>query len=136
MNRLDAVEKAQMRDNIPDFQPGDTVRVHVTIKESETKTRLQAFEGVVIARKGGGIRETITVRKTSFGVGVERIFPLHAPVLHHIDVIRRGRVRRAKLYYLRELRGKAARIRERDTRTTSGKSGPAPGAKKTVTSGK
>jgi len=116
MNRLDAVEKTQMRESIPTFQPGDTVRVHVRIKESETKERLQAFEGVVIARKHGGVRETITVRKTSFGVGVERIFPLHATIVDHIDVIKLGRVRRAKLYYLRELRGKAARIRERDTR--------------------
>lgn len=117
MNRLDTIEKAQMRD-IPDFQPGDTVRVHVRIKESETKERLQVFEGVVIARKHGGVRETVTVRKTSFGVGVERIFPLHATIVDHIDVVKRGRVRRAKLYYLRELRGKKARIRERDTRQT------------------
>lgn len=116
MNRLDSVEKTQLRSNIPDFQPGDTVRVHVRIKESETKERLQAFEGVVIARKHGGSRETITVRKTSFGIGVERIFPLHATIVDHIDVVKRGHVRRAKLYYLRELRGKAARIRERDTR--------------------
>ncbi|MBA3441531.1 MAG: 50S ribosomal protein L19 [Pyrinomonadaceae bacterium] len=118
MNRLDSVDKAQLRTNIPDFQPGDTVRVHVRIREAENKERLQAFEGIVIARKGGGVRETITVRKTSFGIGVERIFPLHATVIDHIDVVRRGRVRRAKLYYLRDLRGKAARIRERDTRIT------------------
>jgi len=117
MNRLDAVEKTQLRESVPDFQPGDTVRVHVRIKESETKERLQVFEGIVIARKHGGVRETITVRKTSFGVGVERIFPLHATIVDHIDVIKRGRVRRAKLYYLRGLRGKAARIREKDTRT-------------------
>ena len=116
MNRLDTIESAQMRTNIPDFKPGDTVPVHVRIKESETKERLQAFEGVVIARKHGGARETITVRKTSFGIGVERIFPLHATIVDHIDVVKRGRVRRAKLYYLRNLRGKAARIRERDTR--------------------
>lgn len=116
MNRLDSIENGQLRSNIPQFQPGDTVRVHVRIKESETKERLQAFEGVVIARKHGGVRETITVRKTSFGVGVERIFPLHATIIDHIDLIKRGRVRRAKLYYLRALRGKAARIRERDTR--------------------
>jgi large subunit ribosomal protein L19 len=120
MNRLDSIEQTQLRKNIPDFQPGDTVRVHVRIKESETKERLQAFEGVVIARKHGGSRETITVRKTSFGVGVERIFPLHATIVDHIDVIKRGRVRRAKLYYLRGLRGKAARIRERDTRLHPG----------------
>ncbi len=120
MNRLDAVEKTQLRDGVPDFQSGDTVRVHVRIKESETKERLQVFEGIVIARKGGGVRESFTVRKISFGVGVERIFPLHATIIDHIEVIRRGRVRRAKLYYLRELRGKAARIRERDTRNTKG----------------
>jgi len=116
MNRLDSIEVNQLRKSVPDFQSGDTVRVHVRIKESETKERLQAFEGVVIARKHGGARETITVRKTSFGVGVERIFPLHATIVDHIDVVKRGRVRRAKLYYLRGLRGKAARIRERDTR--------------------
>lgn len=116
MNRLDNIEQTQVRDNIPSFKPGDTVRVHVRIKEAN-KERLQAFEGVCIARKHGGARETFTVRKVSFGVGVERIFPLHATVIDHIDVVRRGRVRRAKLYYLRELRGKAARIKERDTRT-------------------
>ncbi len=116
MNRLDSVDSTQLRTDIPSFKPGDTVRVFVNIRESETKVRQQAFEGVVIARKNGGVRETVTVRKTSFGIGVERIFPLHAPVIHHIDVIRRGRVRRAKLYYLRNLRGKAARIRELDTR--------------------
>ncbi|MBK6751118.1 MAG: 50S ribosomal protein L19 [Pyrinomonadaceae bacterium] len=115
MNRLDSIEKAQLKDNIPAFQPGDTVRVHVRIKEGN-KERLQAFEGICIARKHGGVRETVTVRKVSFGVGVERIFPLHATVIDHIDVIRRGKVRRAKLYYLRDLRGKAARIKERDTR--------------------
>jgi len=115
MNRLDSVEKAQLRDNVPAFQPGDTLRVHVRIKEGN-KERLQAFEGICIAIKHGGIRETVTVRKVSFGVGVERIFPLHATVIDHIDVLRRGKVRRAKLYYLRDLRGKAARIKERDTR--------------------
>jgi large subunit ribosomal protein L19 len=109
------VEISQQREDIPDFKPGDTVRVHVRIKEGD-KERIQAFEGVVIARKHSGVRESITVRKTSFGVGVERIFPLHATVVDHIDVVRRGRVRRAKLYYLRKLRGKAARIKERDTR--------------------
>ena len=119
MNRLDAVEKTQMNKTIPDFQPGDTVRVHVRVKESETKERLQVFEGLVIARKGGGVRETITVRKISFGIGVERIFPLYATIVKDIEVVKRGRVRRAKLYYLRNLRGKAARIRERDTRPTS-----------------
>lgn len=109
------LEQKQQRSDIPDFRPGDTVRVHVRIKEGD-KERLQAFEGVVIARKHGGVRETITVRKTSFGIGVERIFPLHASVVDRIEVVRRGRVRRAKLYYLRKLRGKAARIRELDTR--------------------
>ena len=115
MNRLDNVEKTQLRDNIPAFQSGDTVKVHVRIQEGN-KERLQVFEGICIARKHGGARETITVRKVSFGVGVERIFPLHATVVDHIDVVRRGKVRRAKLYYLRELRGKAARIKEKDTR--------------------
>ena len=115
MNRLDSVEKTQLKEGIPVFQPGDTLRVHVRIKEGN-KERLQAFEGICIARKHGGARETVTVRKVSFGVGVERIFPIHATVIDHIDVIRRGKVRRAKLYYLRDLRGKAARIKERDTR--------------------
>jgi large subunit ribosomal protein L19 len=115
MNRLDLVEKTQVKENMPAFQPGDTLRVHVRIKEGN-KERLQAFEGICIARKHGGVRETVTVRKVSFGVGVERIFPLHATVIDHIDIIRRGKVRRAKLYYLRDLRGKAARIKERDTR--------------------
>jgi large subunit ribosomal protein L19 len=96
----------------PEFRPGDTIRVHVKIREGE-KERLQAFEGTVIARKNVGMGETITVRKMSFGHGVERIFPVHAPVIDHIDVVRSGRVRRAKLYYLRGLRGKAARLRER-----------------------
>ncbi len=129
MNRLDAVEQTQMTRTIPDFQPGDTVRVHVRIKEAENKWRIQIFEGIVIARKHGGVRETMTVRKTSFGVGVERIFPLHATIIDKIEVIKRGRVRRAKLYYLRELRGKAARIRERDTRTTAQQGAAAAGKK-------
>jgi large subunit ribosomal protein L19 len=98
---------------VPEFRPGDTIRVHVKIKEGD-KERLQAFEGTVIARNNAGLGETVTVRKISFGQGVERIFPLHAPVVDHIDVVRTGRVRRAKLYYLRELKGKAARLRERD----------------------
>ncbi|MEQ1604346.1 MAG: 50S ribosomal protein L19 [Pyrinomonadaceae bacterium] len=115
MNRLDFVEKTQLKDNVPTFQPGDTLRVSVRIKEGN-KERLQAFEGICIAIKHGGVRETVTVRKVSFGIGVERIFPLHATVIDHIDVVRRGKVRRAKLYYLRDLRGKAARIKERDTR--------------------
>lgn len=115
MNRLDSIEKTQLKENIPAFQSGDTIKVHVRIKEGN-KERLQIFEGVVIAKKHGGARETVTVRKVSFGVGVERIFPLHATIIDHIDVVRRGKVRRAKLYYLRDLRGKAARIKERDTR--------------------
>lgn len=106
-------ERDQLRSDIPDFAPGDTVRVYVKIKEGD-KERLQAFEGVVIARKHGGLRETFTVRKVSFGTGVERIFPLHSPVIDHIEVVRRGDVRRAKLYYLRKLRGKKARIREKE----------------------
>lgn len=118
MNRLDSVESTQLKSNIPAFQSGDTVKVHVRIKEGN-KERLQVFEGIVIARKHGGVRETVTVRKVSFGVGVERIFPLHATVIDHIDVVRRGKVRRAKLYYLRDLRGKAARIKEKDTRAKS-----------------
>lgn len=111
---LQAIEQSYLREH-PDFIPGDTVRVHVKIKEGE-KERIQVFEGVVIARKHGGVRETFTVRKISFGIGVERIFPLHSPTIDKIEVVRRGRVRRAKLYYLRKLRGKAARIRELDTR--------------------
>ena len=101
------------RTDTPEFRPGDTVRVHVKIKEGD-KERLQAFEGTVIARKNTGMGETVTVRKISFGHGVERIFPLHARVIDHIDVVRTGRVRRSKLYYLRGLRGKAARLRERE----------------------
>ena len=97
----------------PEFRPGDTIRVHVKIKEGD-KERVQAFEGTVIARNNSGMGETITVRKVSFSQGVERIFPLNAPVVDHIEVVRTGRVRRAKLYYLRGLRGKAARLRERD----------------------
>ncbi len=105
-------ETQQLREDVPPFRPGDTVRVNVRVREGE-KERLQAFEGVVIRRKGGGINETFTVRKVSNGVGVERIFPLHSPVVSEIQVVREGRVRRAKLYYLRNLSGKAARIRER-----------------------
>ena len=112
MNTLDQIEGAQLRDDIPDFGPGDTVRVHVRVIEGGLE-RTQAFEGVVIARKGGGIRETFTVRKISFGVGVERIFPVHAPIIQTIEVLRRGDVRRAKLYYLRNRVGKATRIKEK-----------------------
>lgn len=97
----------------PDFRMGDTIRVHVKIKEGD-KERVQVYEGVLIAKNNKGISETITVRKVSFGQGVERIFPVHAPVIDHIDVVRTGRVRRAKLYYLRNLKGKAARLRERE----------------------
>ena len=103
---------APSREDLPEFRPGDTVRVQVRVREGE-KERLQAFEGVVIRRKGGGVNETFTVRKVSNGVGVERIFPVQSPVIASIDVVREGRVRRAKLYYLRNLSGKAARIRER-----------------------
>jgi large subunit ribosomal protein L19 len=106
------VEKNKRKD-IPEFRSGDTIRVHVRIKEGD-KERLQAFEGTVIAQNNTGLGRTITVRKVSFGQGVERIFPIHAPVIDHIDVVRTGRVRRAKLYYLRGLKGKAARLRERD----------------------
>lgn len=110
---LQDIEKIQMRHDIPDFAPGDTVRVYVRIKEGD-KERLQAFEGIVIARKHSGLRETFTVRKVSFGIGVERIFPLHSPIIDRIEVVRQGRVRRAKLYYLRQLRGKKARVKERE----------------------
>jgi large subunit ribosomal protein L19 len=102
-----------LRTDIPEFRPGDTLRVHVKIKEGD-KERLQMFEGTLIARNNTGVSETITVRKVSFGQGVERIFPIHARVVDHIDVVRTGRVRRAKLYYLRGLKGKAARLRERE----------------------
>jgi large subunit ribosomal protein L19 len=112
MKTLATIESEELRKDIPEFGPGDTVRVQVRVREGE-KERLQAFEGVCIGRRGGGISETFTLRKVSSGVGVERIFPLHSPSLSRIDVVRRGRVRRAKLYYLRKLSGKAARIRER-----------------------
>ena len=105
------VTEEQLRKDIPDFRPGDTVRVHVKVIEGQ-RERIQVFEGVVLARRGTGISETFTVRKVSYNVGVERIFPLHSPRIAKIEVVRRGKVRRAKLYYLRKLRGKAARIRE------------------------
>jgi large subunit ribosomal protein L19 len=111
MDIVQQVSREQLKSNIPDFNPGDTLRVNVRVREGE-KERLQAFEGVCIARKGGGVSETFTVRKVSSGIGVERIFPVHSPSLESITVTRRGHVRRAKLYYLRALRGKAARIRE------------------------
>ena len=109
---IDRILAKTRRTDLPDFKPGDTVRVHVKIKEGD-KERLQAFEGVLIARNNTGMGESITVRKISFSHGVERIFPVHAKVVDHIDVVRTGRVRRAKLYYLRGLKGKAARLRER-----------------------
>jgi large subunit ribosomal protein L19 len=112
MNKVDLVESSRMRDDIPEFWPGDTVKVNVRVVEG-TRSRIQVFEGVVIARKGGGLRETFTVRKISFGVGVERTFPLHSPVIESVEVARRGKVRRAKLYYLRDRVGKKARIKEK-----------------------
>lgn len=112
MNRIDFIEFEQMKKNIPPFKPGDSVKVNVKIVEGD-KSRIQAFQGVVIKRQNGGLRESFTVRKISNGVGVERCFPLHSPTLESIQVITRGQVRRAKLYYLRKLRGKAARIREK-----------------------
>jgi large subunit ribosomal protein L19 len=112
MHKLDDVDKASLRDDIPEFRAGDTVKVHVKVIEG-TRSRVQVFQGVVIRRHGGGIGETYTVRKVSFGVGVERTFPLHSPVIERIEVVTRGDVRRAKLYYLRDLRGKAAKIKEK-----------------------
>jgi large subunit ribosomal protein L19 len=112
MNVMETIKREGLKDDLPDFRPGDTVRVSVRVREGD-KERLQAYEGVCIARRGGGISETFTVRKISGGIGVERVFPLHSPLVAQIDVVRRGRVRRAKLYYLRKLAGKAARIRER-----------------------
>jgi len=112
MQILDAVDAAALRSDIPDFRPGDTLKVHVKVVEG-TRSRIQVFQGVVIRRQGAGVRETFTVRKVSFGVGVERTFPVHTPVIDKIEVVTRGDVRRAKLYYLRDLRGKAAKIKER-----------------------
>ncbi len=112
MQTLDALDAASLRSDVPDFRPGDTLKVHVKVVEG-TRSRIQVFQGVVIRRQGGGIRETFTVRKISFGVGVERTFPVHTPVIDRIEVVTRGDVRRAKLYYLRDLRGKAAKIKER-----------------------
>ncbi len=110
MNGVEKLEKEYLKSDLPAFNPGDTVRVRVKIREGD-KERLQAFEGTVISRRGGGTRASFTVRKTSFSRGVERIFPLHSPVIHSIEVVSSGRVRRAKLYYLRKLRGKAARLK-------------------------
>lgn len=112
MNTIDIIEFEQMKKNIPAFKTGDTVKVHVKIVEGD-KQRIQAYQGVVISRQGGGIREAFTVRKISNGIGVERVFPLHSPTVDKIEIVTRGHVRRAKLYYLRKLRGKAARIREK-----------------------
>ena len=112
MHILDELDKASLRDNIPAFRAGDTVKVHVNIIEG-TRSRIQVFQGVVIGRSGEGVRETFTVRKVSFQVGVERTFPVHSPVIDHIELVTRGDVRRAKLYYLRNLRGKKAKIKEK-----------------------
>ena len=115
MDIVKEIEQEQLRDGLPEFDAGDTLRVNVRVREGE-KERIQAFEGVCIGRQGGGINETFTVRKVSSGIGVERVFPLHSPMLESINVVRRGRVRRAKLYYLRARRGKSARIREKTQR--------------------
>ena len=112
MNTLDFVDQTSLRDDIPAFAPGDTVNVHVKVIEG-SKERIQVFKGVVLRRQGGGVRETFTVRKESYGVGVERTFPVHSPNIGRIEVVTRGAVRRAKLYYLRELRGKKAKIKEK-----------------------
>ena len=112
MNTLDALDAESLRSDIPDFRPGDTLKVHVRVVEG-SRERVQLFQGVVIRRQGGGVRETFTVRKVSFGVGVERTFPVHTPIIAKIEVVTRGDVRRAKLYYLRDLRGKAAKIKEK-----------------------
>ena len=112
MHTLDTVDAASLRDDIPAFRAGDTLKVHVKVIEG-SRARVQVFQGVVIRRQGSGVRESFTVRKVSFGVGVERTFPLHAPVIDRIELVTRGDVRRAKLYYLRKLRGKAAKIREK-----------------------
>ncbi|MEP6852023.1 MAG: 50S ribosomal protein L19 [bacterium] len=112
MNTLDALDADSLRDDVPAFRPGDTLKVHVRVIEGN-RARVQVFQGVVIRRQGGGLRETFTVRKVSFGVGVERTFPVHTPVIEKIEVVTHGDVRRAKLYYLRDLRGKAAKIKEK-----------------------
>jgi large subunit ribosomal protein L19 len=112
MQKIKQLEKEQMRMDLPAFSPGDTIKVHVKIREGE-KERIQAFQGVVISKRNGTTNATFTVRKVSYGIGVERIFPLHSPNITRVDVITRGRVRRAKIYYLRKLRGKAARIKEK-----------------------
>ena len=112
MNRLDLIEKSRLRDDIPEFRPGDSIKVHVRVVEG-SRERVQVFQGVVIRRQGGGLRESFTVRKVSFGVGVERTFPVHAPIISKIEVVTRGDVRRAKLYYLRDRIGKRAKVKEK-----------------------
>src|SRR6476469_7266388 len=112
MNTLDGLDADSLREGVPNFRPGDTLRVHVRVVEG-SRSRVQVFQGVVIRRQGSGLRETFTVRKISFGVGVERTFPVHTPIIDKIEVVTRGDVRRAKLYYLRDLRGKAAKIKEK-----------------------
>ena len=114
MNPTDLLDRSQLRDDVPEFSPGDTVKVHVRVVEG-TRERIQVFQGVVIRRKGSGVRETFTVRKVSFGVGVERTFPVHSPILAKIEVVTRGDVRRAKLYYLRDRVGRAAKVKEKRT---------------------
>lgn len=115
---LEEIEKEQTRSDVPDFRPGDEVKVHVRVVEGN-RSRVQVFQGTVIRRQGGGNRETFTVRKVSYGVGVERTFPVHSPVIDKVEIAKRGDVRRAKLYFLRSRRGKAARIKERRTKTPS-----------------
>ena len=114
MDVIEAIEKEQMRLDIPDFKPGDTIRVHARIKERE-KERIQIFQGVVLRKRKGGTGATFTVRKVSYGIGVERIFPLHSPNIDKVEIVSRGKVRRGRLYYLRKLRGRAARIKEKRT---------------------
>jgi large subunit ribosomal protein L19 len=118
MNTLDALDAQSQRTDLPDFRAGDTLKVHARVVEGN-RSRIQIFQGVVIRRQGAGLRETFTIRKVSFGVGVERTFPVHSPIVDHIEVVTRGDVRRAKLYYLRELRGKKAKIKEKRDITPS-----------------
>ena len=125
MNKIDIIEEARLRDDVPEFRAGDTVRVHVRVVEGN-RERVQVFQGVVIGRRGGGLRATFTVRKVSFGIGVERTFPLHSPQIAKIEVVSRGDVRRAKLYYLRQRRGKRARIKELRTPVAPAAASPSP----------
>jgi len=118
MRKLDFIDESSLRTDVPDFRPGDSLKVHVKVTEG-TRSRIQVFQGVVLARSGDGLRETFTVRKISFGTGVERTFPVHTPIIEKIEVVTRGDVRRAKLYYLRDLRGKKAKIREKRDNTTA-----------------